>query len=208
MLTIFFSGAKDRHGNPAVPNITWEKFSYVWQSDHANQALCLLDSCDSGLAGLKDKVELLGASGWGAVASADPSKSFTRMLVDCLQAHGGKEVTAAQIISWITYKCQLALRTAQPIHRRAEDENEPSAIFHKIVPVGSPQPREAAGGDRAQILMKITLQDASTIPNARQWKNWLIQNIPPNIKSIEIRDAWQTASVAVQVVIPFEIWCS
>lgn len=192
------------------PIVNWNKASAPLFNSQANHFLCIFDSCDAGLATFQSRVELLAAASWGTSASSMPNTSFTQLVINALEVANGKEITAAHLLGWITYQCQTALKTAQPIHLMAADPEIPSALLHRIRPENSGSSVSVGNvgpsGSRAHVMLKVCLKNPDTLPDAKQWEQWLSKNMPPNIGRITIKGKWIAGSIAALVVIPFELW--
>ena len=189
------------------PWLNWNRVFSVTRSTLTYQVLWIVDACSSGIAGVDNEVELMGASAWGTPAPSDPSISFTRFLIDALKAQNYKPISAARLTSWMIYQSPRVFSGAQPVLLPAKDEDEPSAVLHYVSPF-PPEPRLSQPHRYARVMITVVVNTPSTIPNKQQWSNWLKTNIPPEIGTIDIAAKWQSFSVTVLIEMPYEIWIS
>lgn len=91
------------------------------------------------------------------------------MLIEALTAQNGRDITAAQLISWIVYDCHRAKSTSQPVHRFGKLD-ELSATFQDMTPPKKSTGTDAIAGHRAQVILKINLANGNVTPDSQAFK--------------------------------------
>lgn len=162
-----------------------------------------MDSCNSAMAAIRPEGEILTASGWESVTSANLASSFTRFVIDELTALNGRAIAVCDLHAKLMDNALRTNMSATPIHK--SNFNYPSVVIHKI---GS---REAQDLNRvprttaAKVLITVSIS-FNDLPNINEWKNWLTSNMPTDINNIEIVAHWNSASRTVLVSLPIQVW--
>ena len=185
------------------PHLNWYQVSQIALSVPWCETLLIMDSCNSAMAGIRPDGEILTAAGWESVTPASLTFSFTQILINEIKAQNGRAFAACDLHSNLMTNAITNNMRATPIHKT--NLNHPSVLFHKI---GSREARElirAPQGSTARVLIAVSIT-RSTLPNVKEWKEWLSSNMPPGIRDIEIVAHWESSSRTSLVCVPVQVW--
>ena len=196
----------DNQGNMIPPFLNFNRVFSAVRNTLSCQVLWIVDACCSGIAGIDNEVELIGASSWSDSAAASRSLSFTRFLIDALKMHNGSPVSAVELMSYMIYDSgQTIMRASQPILRPAKSGDEHSVIFHCISPFPPESPKHKPG-KWARVIVSVTVNRSDTVPDRRQFERWLTTHVPPGLRDMQITIGWETTSTTILVEMPYEVW--
>ena len=171
-----------------------------------NHRLVIMDCCAAGLANLDEgDIEVLGASAWESEAAATPQSSFTRAIIDELKSINGMSITITQLVSALHSQRTVMNGASTPVHKRASADLEP-AVIHRIEKTPSPLRQVSAVPRFSHVLITVKVAKENSVPDVKQWANWLKTNLPPYVGEIDITAKWKTGSALVVVVMPIELW--
>lgn len=197
----------------------------------------ILDCCFAGSAG-RDNVdgtkELLAACGMEVVAVDVSEYSFTRNLIDKLRSFGTRPFTVSELYERLMKSKRRLKNTPQYVPLTGRDK--PSIRIARLEPtlaitmaqesVLSPSQdtlspssstlssssltsSQSSSDPTRRVLLAVSLEGDSSVPQLESWKRWLLNDAPINIRSIEVRieDAYQSNSTLVFVSMPVALWC-
>jgi hypothetical protein len=191
----------------------------------------------AGRDNVKGTKELLAACGMEVIAEEVNEYSFTRNLIHKLRSFGTHPFTVSELYERLI-KAKNRLRNTpqyvpltgrgRPSIRLARLEpNAPEITANLSTP--SPTRNPSSPSDSVQssiasaslttspsslnitrrVLLAISLEGDSTVPEVESWKRWLASDAPTNIRSIDVRveDAYPSNSTLVFISMPVSIWC-
>jgi hypothetical protein len=166
-LTRRLRGQVNNNGQLLSPWIDWYRdFSYLTASNSSTDTLFVMDSCSSAMAGIGAVGEVLVAAGWEGTTPASPSSSFTKILIDEINAFAGCSFTASQLYQNLMSNAVRNNMAATPIHKANLDI--PSVLVHKIGTREAQSLIRQPQRNPVKVLITVALA-GSKIPNKDDW---------------------------------------
>lgn len=200
--------------------------------------LIVLDCCFAGSAGrsnVKGTKELLAACGMEATAEGVSDYSFTRNLIDKLRSFGTDPFTVSELYERLVKAKRRLRNTPQYIPLTGRDRssiriarlrsNSPVIMNNSILSLPSSSsssnnfPLSSASNSltssstslniNRRVLLAVSLETDSPLPEVESWKRWLASDAPTYIQRIDVRieDAYPSNSTLVLVSMPISVWC-
>lgn len=218
------------------PTLNWSELQPMLKRASCD-VFIVLDCCFAGSAG-RDNVdgtkELLAACGMEVIAEDVSEYSFTRNLIDKLRSFGTRPFTVSELYERLMKAKRRLKNTPQYVPLTGRDK--PSIRIARLEPtlpittaresVLSPSQDSLSPSSSAlssssltssqsssdparRVLLAVSLEGDSLVPQLESWKRWLLNDAPINIRSIEVRieDAYQSNSTLMFVSMPVALWC-
>jgi hypothetical protein len=191
----------------------------------------------AGRDNVRGTKELLAACGMEVIAEDVTKYSFTRNLIHKLRSFGDRPFTVSELYERLIKAKRRLHNTPQYVPLTGRDRpsirisrlepNFPVVVSNESLldPLQTPSssstiaPSSIAStslvssqsslNSSRRVLLAVSLEDDTTIPQLESWKRWLLSDAPTYIRSIDVRieDAYPSNSTLLFISMPVSIWC-
>lgn len=198
-----------KNGNLVEPCPDWTHSTAVLNG--IGDILHILDCCAAASAFTELDCDILAASSANSSAESDPSKSFTRALIDTILATKGNPLTALELYRTIARLKRDKLLYYTPVYvpgkrkgivlqapRTAKAASKMTVPNYKVSP------------DGPRALLTVQLQEDFGKGNLEKLQGHILSNVPKEVTGLQVKfeGAFKSESTILQFSVPIEIWAA